>query len=967
MDRTPSATLPFAEVVAALLAEQDTVQRDALLIRYATHLDQQPFYEALKEEADRHWMIDPRVSLHLAEVMIAAGNLGEYPGGQAFGFLARGNALVYLGEYREAVAALDAAGDLFCQLDDLVGWARTRLAWIVATHRLGLGQTVFPVVEEARAILLAWREWRHLAWLDTNAAYVSHELGRIADAERLLAGAQERFAALGPDFAGQVAVVQANRGIMHTFLGNFAEALRLHQLARQTALARGEQITALRQEQNIGLVYAVQGRYTLALRHYTVAYEGFRRADLDTSAAWVTLNMLECQLGLNRSGEALALAEETIATFASHDAPAEAAKAQVLAARAHARLGDESSALACLDQAAAAFAQAGLAAQGALVAVQRGALLLDSEEWSAAQTVVATAQRIFAAQRNTLRRAEADLIQARAALALGDVPAAEALALTISRDAAEFDHAELAAGAHHLLGRVAAARGLHERALVAYGDALAEVERAQRTLALDLSSGYLGDKLAPYHDAIDTSLRLGRAHEAFSFLERAKSRVLADYLANNLQVRLRARSATDPALLAALERVRAEHNWLSQRRYGDSLSQQLAGQSDAAADAELRAAITLREREMGRILEQLALARTEGLILDGGVAVNELPRPSGLDDGTALLEYYLHGSAGYLFVWRDDRLTVVALGVGEEGLHSLLRRWHLNLDATVRARGNVALLRRLGENARSLLAAFYDALVRPAVARIAGCARLVIIPYGALHGVPFQALWDGDGHLIERAEVVTSPSCRVHELCQTRARRVGRSALALAHSQGGQLPGTLGEARLVASLLPTALYLEAEATRSSLTAHAADHDLLHLATHGVARGDNPALACLQFADGQLYTEDVCNLNLDGMLVVLSACETGKATIIGGDEPMGLSRGFLYAGAATLVQSLWFAEDTATTQIMADFYRGLQRGLAKGAALRAAQLAQLHDGQPHPFFWAPFQLLGDAGPFKLGGV
>lgn len=62
MDRTPSATLPFAEVVVALLAEKDTVQRDALLIRYAAHLDQQPFYEALKEEADRHWMIDPRVS-----------------------------------------------------------------------------------------------------------------------------------------------------------------------------------------------------------------------------------------------------------------------------------------------------------------------------------------------------------------------------------------------------------------------------------------------------------------------------------------------------------------------------------------------------------------------------------------------------------------------------------------------------------------------------------------------------------------------------------------------------------------------------------------------------------------------------------------------------------------------------------------------------------------------------------------
>jgi CHAT domain-containing protein len=149
-----------------------------------------------------------------------------------------------------------------------------------------------------------------------------------------------------------------------------------------------------------------------------------------------------------------------------------------------------------------------------------------------------------------------------------------------------------------------------------------------------------------------------------------------------------------------------------------------------------------------------------------------------------------------------------------------------------------------------------------------------------------------------------------------------------------------------------------------LTARAAAHDVIHLATHGVARGDNPALSYLQFADGQLYTEDICNLDLDGTLVVLSACETGKTLIVGGDEPMGLSRGFLYAGAATLVQSLWFAEDAVTRLIMADFYRGLRGGLGKGAALREAQLIQVREGRAHPFFWATFQILGDAGAFQI---
>ena len=438
------------EVVVALAAARDPARLRAVLHQHVARLNQPDLYDAIKTEADRHWMVDPHLSLHLAEAMVQAGELGGFPQGRALGLLARGNALVYLGRFGEAVAALDASGAVLRQLGDEVGWARTRLAWIVATHRLGAGPTVFATVDEARAILAARREWRHLAWLDTNTAYVAHELGRVQEAERLLAAAQEGFARLGPELAGQVAVVQANRGILHTYLGNFAEALDLHERARRTASERGEAITALRQEQNIGFVYAAQGRYTQALQRYRVAYDGFRQAKLETSAGWVTLNMLECQLGLNRFQEALALAAETVAIFTRHAAPAEAAKARVLAARAHAGLGDEATALDCLDEASTAFAAAGLAAQEALAALQRGTLLLDGGEWETAQAAVATARRIYAEQGNALRRAEADLLHARAALAGGAVGEAAVLAGVIVRQAGELDHPELAAGAQHL-------------------------------------------------------------------------------------------------------------------------------------------------------------------------------------------------------------------------------------------------------------------------------------------------------------------------------------------------------------------------------------------------------------------------------------------------------------------------------------------------------------------------------------
>jgi CHAT domain-containing protein len=160
--------------------------------------------------------------------------------------------------------------------------------------------------------------------------------------------------------------------------------------------------------------------------------------------------------------------------------------------------------------------------------------------------------------------------------------------------------------------------------------------------------------------------------------------------------------------------------------------------------------------------------------------------------------------------------------------------------------------------------------------------------------------------------------------------------------------------------LPGEVYTEEGATRAALADAAPRHGVLHLAAHGAARLDNPVFAHVQLADGQLSATDVFNLDLRGALVVLSACETGRYAIRGGDEPVGLVRGFLYAGAKALVQSLWRVEDGATARLMGRFYRALRAGVPPGAALRAAQRALLAEYPEHPYRWAPFQLIGDGG-------
>jgi CHAT domain-containing protein len=147
-----------------------------------------------------------------------------------------------------------------------------------------------------------------------------------------------------------------------------------------------------------------------------------------------------------------------------------------------------------------------------------------------------------------------------------------------------------------------------------------------------------------------------------------------------------------------------------------------------------------------------------------------------------------------------------------------------------------------------------------------------------------------------------------------------------------------------------------QATRDQLRRHAPQADLLHIACHGRFRSDNPYFSALHLADGWMTVHDAYELRLACTLVTLSACETGISAVAPGDDLVGLARGFLLAGAPSLLVSLWMVDDAATAELMASFYRSLLAGARPAAALRAAQ-CELLASRPHPFFWAPFVLIG----------
>ena len=162
--------------------------------------------------------------------------------------------------------------------------------------------------------------------------------------------------------------------------------------------------------------------------------------------------------------------------------------------------------------------------------------------------------------------------------------------------------------------------------------------------------------------------------------------------------------------------------------------------------------------------------------------------------------------------------------------------------------------------------------------------------------------------------------------------------------------------------------LDAAATTALLRQYGARSPVVHIAAHGLFRLDAPNFSHIRLADRQLSAIEVFNLDLSGCsLVTLSACETGRAVVGGVDEVIGLGRGFLYAGAASLLPTLWKVDDASSAELMEMFYQALLGEYSKATALAGAQRAFLararasgHLYRVHPYFWAAFHLIGDPG-------
>ena len=922
--------------------------------------------QAMKTAVSKRLRQEPSDALEIAESMMYAADLSQQPMHRAWGLMAKGNALRYLARYQEAIATFDMATSICLTQNRPVEAARPQMAKIAALANLGDLKEALQIAEEARRVFEAHDDIAGAAAVDNEAAIAAYKLGNYSEAMRLFDRARQGFEATSTASQASLTRVELNRSVVLRNLDHFAEAeiaaIQAHSMASQQNM----DIVAARADQSLAITRYFLGQYNEALKLFDRAQQVFAAASLRREVLVANLFATNCYLALNRYSKVLDLvgeAEQELAQFGMHY---EVAWAAYGCALAYMGLGQVEAAADALARSRLGFAQIGNRTWVASVDVQWAALNLKLGAYQATLSNACRASVVFEEQGLPVEKTQADLVAAEALIKLERNEDARNVSQAALQIALQLDTPWLAYRAHHLIGRLEELAGKQKSALEHYEACATHIERLRGQVAVELRSSFLADKSEVYEDIVCLRLARQETAHAFKAVERAKSRALVEMLAQNLDIRVKVRRENDRDLVAHIERLRQECQWYYNRLnpFGEREGAETGPTQEE--QTRLRQGLKNCEKQLADMLIQLQVRSAEYTRdADLWSVQAELPQPH-LDEDTLLLEYFIaRGEVLALSVAGEDIVVHRHLTTLSR-LTRLLSLLHLNLNRLSPVILNSgASLENEWANLQGLLTELHNSLISPLADRLGRFDRLIIVPHARLHYLPFHALFDGKHYLVEQSEVSYMPSSSLLCFRQDETHLAPRpaSALIVGYSLNGALPHVLTEVERVAQRLSAGTsLLEEQATRTNLETLARTAGVIHLATHGEFRADAPLFSTLYLADGPLTATDVFNLQLKASLVTLSACQSGTSTIGGGDELVGFSRAFLYAGAASLLMSLWRVEDQATAHLMDRFYRGLLEGQRKPAALRQAQLALLNgeegDSYRHPFFWAPFFLVGN---------
>lgn len=1013
---TPLASSPplsaelLAQIGAMALTDAITLLASRVALTAAT-VEQLAAVALAAAETDA-----PRAAHWLAIAEAVAAHTGSVPGELATLAYTRARIHVHQGELTAAEASLRQAQSLWQGMGDTANYSRSLLgltqilamqgrydeAESAARTAVAAADATLPPAEPSAdpagvafatlirrvaahhnlATLLLYQE-RHTEALAEHIT-IRQLLTADGDAEGPPTDAAQRS-----EWLNKLAHSDLNRATALTFLDQPAAA----EAALQQAIALFDQandaINQGRCRTNLGRLALRTGQYAAALTYFETAFrdllgptttmtgatlEQLRPADellLEYATACLAINLLP------EAGQALTHCETLFRTATQ---PYELGQTRYTQGLLFLRTQQEKLAQTALTEAATLFAALENQFWLNRTRLAQAALAYSQQEYAQARQWLALLLPPDGAPPNTesalqwdlLGQAEARLLYIRVDLAEGDLAAArqQAALLTtlLQSDAPAVEGAltwpHLQLRLQHLLGKIAYRAGEYVTARDHFKQAIAQLEAQRATLLVEeIRSAFVDDKSELYADLVQTLLAMpspdsataaAMVAEAFAVVEQSRSRVLLERLQAALDdtTPVGATEAATPDAAAEQQRLaelRAQLHWLYNQLMGESGRRHLG----AAINRQLQVTEAALQQLEWRQSPLLAQAQAVDLAAFQAVLAPDQQAIVYAEINQEVLAFLVDHTSVRIY----RRLTTLpALTAAIDEFRFQMGRVEVDPDYVARHS------QRLESRLRAALHQLYGLLLAPLRPALVA-KRLLFVPFGPIHRLPLHALWDGDHYLIEQTECSYAPSASLAVFRQARNGCKPLQAWTGFAIDDPAIPAARREVERVARHFcqPTT-YMEDAANRPNLWQAAAESDILHLATHGLFRPDNPFFSALKMADGWVDVRELYRLPLAARLIVLSACESGVGEIAGGDEVVGLARGFLGAGrdpaGRELIASLWNVHDATAADLMDHFY-GALLATTQGrpaTALRTAQCQAIAQRQ-HPYYWAPFFVIG----------
>jgi CHAT domain-containing protein/tetratricopeptide (TPR) repeat protein len=874
---------------------------------------------------------------------------------EALSLRASGHVLALTGNYESAVQKHQGALSRFEELGRETDAARALMNLLQPLIYLGRYTEAYTAADRARAIFDKQKDHLRLARLDSNVGNILYRQDRFAEALQLYQRAYEYLVRHGD--TQDVAIVLRNMAVCFISLNRFEEALHTYRDAREYCEQHGLQLLVAECDYNIAYLHYLRGEYTRAISLYQATRALCEQLADRYHTALCDLDLSELYLELNLSDEGFELARRAQSGFEQLSMGYEAAKAVTFQAIAASQQGKSPLALREFARARRLFTKERNVLWPALIHLYEALVLEELGEFEKARRLTGLALQHFQKSPALTKTALCHLLLARIDLKESRISAARQhsgrardLLRNAESPAADFQAEVVLAQIEEAAGSPATAYPALERA-----HALLEALRS-RLLGEELKISFLKDKLQVYESLVWLALHgatgEGKSEEvAFHYVERAKSRSLADLISFNLQG-LPLHTEQGRGLGSQVEDLRLRLT-LAYRQVQQE--EMLAGSDSAEKILNLRRKSRDYQGQIAGVASRLRSMDDDfaALLNAGTASVTEIQ--AALPAGSTLLEYFIARGEIHACVVTPDRVRIAAVAPVAR-VREVFRLLQFQLS---KFRLGNEYLQRFATPLRNAVEAHLKELYAHLIAPVRGVldgTHLTIVPHNFLHYLPFPALMSDTGCLMDDFTISFAPSASVFALCAARPNGVQQEALVLGIPD--PLAPQIGdEAATVAAILPNShLFLGEEATQELLWEYAPRSRYIHIATHGLFRQDNPMFSSIRLGRSELNLYDIYRLRLSSDLVTLSGCGTGLNVVVGGDELLGLVRGLLYAGTSAVLVTLWDVNDATTATFMKSFYAALSSSANKADALRTAT-RHVRESHPHPYHWAPFVLIG----------